>query len=38
MLTKMGANGLIGATGYHHILAMPHQPMNELVNLDGFAF
>jgi hypothetical protein len=34
--------GLIGATGYYHILAIPHQHTNELIstgvldfNLDG---
>jgi hypothetical protein len=38
MLTKVEGNGLIGATGYYHILAIPHYPMNELLRPDSFRF
>jgi hypothetical protein len=31
-------NGLIGAIGCSHILAIAHQPANELVNPDKFTF
>jgi hypothetical protein len=37
MLTKVVGNGLIGATGYYHILVIPHQPMNEFVIPNSFA-
>jgi hypothetical protein len=35
---KADGNGSIGAAGYSHILAIPHQPADELVNSDSFAF
>jgi hypothetical protein len=37
-LTKVKQNGLIGASGHHHVFARPHQPTNELVTSDGFKF
>jgi hypothetical protein len=36
-LTKVDQNGSIGATGYYHVLAIPHQPMNEVVTPEYFA-
>jgi hypothetical protein len=42
IFTEVEQNDLIGATGYCHILAISHQPLNELVselaNSDGFKF
>jgi hypothetical protein len=34
MVPKVNGNGLIGASGYSHILAISHQPMEELVDPD----
>jgi hypothetical protein len=37
-LTKVEQNSLVGATGYYHVLAIPHQPTNELMGRDKFRF
>jgi hypothetical protein len=37
-LTKVEGDGLIGASGCHHILAIPHQLTNELMSLESFIF
>jgi hypothetical protein len=36
ILTKVEQNNLIGATGDDQVLAVPHQPPNELVSPDSF--
>jgi hypothetical protein len=38
MLTKVERNGLIGATGYYHILVIPQQRTNEVVIPNSFTF
>jgi hypothetical protein len=38
ILTKVDGNSLIGVLGYYHILPVPHQPTDELVNPSMFAF
>jgi hypothetical protein len=38
MLTKVEQNSLIGAPGHYHILAIPHQPTNELASADSSRF
>jgi hypothetical protein len=38
MLRNVGQNSLIEATGRFHILAISHQPTNELVNPHSFRF
>jgi hypothetical protein len=37
-LTKMDGNGLMGATGYDHILVTPNQPTSEWINPDIYTF
>jgi hypothetical protein len=35
---KVAQNNLIGAPGYHHVLAIPHQHTNKLVTPDSSRF
>jgi hypothetical protein len=37
-LAKVEKNSLIRATGDYYVLAIPHQPPNELVSPDSFRF
>jgi hypothetical protein len=36
--TKVEQNGLVGAAGYYYVLAVPHQPINEVVGSERFRF
>jgi hypothetical protein len=38
ILREIEQNGLIGATGYHHVFVIPHQPTNELVSPEMLDF
>jgi hypothetical protein len=38
IFTKVDGNGLIGAAGCYHILAVRHRPVNESVRPDSFIF
>jgi hypothetical protein len=37
-LIKVERNGFIGATGYYHVLIIPHQSPNKLASSENFRF